>query len=275
MDNIFNKINKIISKKLEKGFKVKNSDYTGIMNYGIEIFVNNLFKISIILLISAVLKILTPVLIIALFYGILRLFSFGIHLKKSWTCFICSLVIYISGGFLITHINISTNIFLFLFLLCLGIYIRFAPSGYLEKPVGKEDYIKNKFIVIGILSLYFLIFIYSKNSLVNNAILFSIIIQAINIHPLTYKVLGQEFPKCVEQDKLNNIKKHSVLNKENFYSVLELFKKKEFQLMICTAFTVFFTNFAVTNAARPFTIPPWLEGTPKLPKAFARLINKD
>lgn len=68
MDNIFDKINKIISEKLEKGFKVKNSDYTGIMDYGIEIFVNNLFKISIIVLISAVLKILTPVLIIALFY---------------------------------------------------------------------------------------------------------------------------------------------------------------------------------------------------------------
>ena len=138
MKNTFSKINKFIFEKSKKGFKTENYEYIEIMQYGIECFTHNIFKIYITLLLAYMLKILVPVLTIALFYGLLRLFSFGIHLKKSETCFAWGLILYIGGGFLINCINLSTSLFTFLFLLCFIIYAQFGPSGLLKEQLEKK-----------------------------------------------------------------------------------------------------------------------------------------
>lgn len=274
MKNISNKIKKSISEKAKKGFKPENSnpEYIEIMDYGIECFTQNIFKIYITLLLATGFKILIPVLSIALFYGLLRAFSFGIHLKKSSTCFLWGLILYIGGGFLVTYINISTELFIFLFILCSGIYVSFAPSGSLQKPIGKKDYIKDKIIIIFILSVYLNIYLIFNNNFTNNIILFSMAAQAVNIHPYTYKIFKQAVPQLVEQHKIDCIKKYPILSKENFYEIKRLFKNKEFQLMFSVCLAIFFINLAVVNAGQVYTVAPWYHNEPKLPKTFKNLL---
>lgn len=72
--------------------------------------------------------------------------------------------------------------------------ILWAPADTPKKPlIRKKQRLICKIISIIIIILYGIIFTFNTNNLINNAIIYAIIIQSIFINPITYKITNTQF----------------------------------------------------------------------------------
>ena len=72
--------------------------------------------------------------------------------------------------------------------------ILWAPADTPKKPlIRKEQRRKCKILSIIIVLIYTLIFLINKNPIINNSIIYALIIQIIFINPLTYKLTKTQF----------------------------------------------------------------------------------
>ena len=174
-------------------FVSKYNKYTELdeikIKYGLEVLYTVVTKTTGILLISLFLKIFKEAIILMLFYGSLRIFSHGIHAKKSSHCWIVSILCYVAFPLLIKYYIIKKIFIICLWVLSFICFILWAPADTPKKPlVNKKKRILDKIATLLVAIILLIVIILSSNSLITNSIFFSLIMSIISINPITYKL---------------------------------------------------------------------------------------
>lgn len=178
--------------------KKYNSDVTDdeieIINYGLESIYLTFTKLFIILIISIILGITYKMLLILLFYNIIRFTAFGIHASKSIYCLLSSCLFLIGGVYLCEIIHISLFVKAVLCFICLMCVYFYAPADTHKRPLVNRNKRKIYKIISLINSAVFSILIVVYNeSIISNYLLFCMIVAVVMIHPFTYKVFNMPY----------------------------------------------------------------------------------
>lgn len=173
--------------------KNKKKKYTKeeieIILYGLESLYLVITKAVIIFLIAFLLGIGKEVILVLIFYNILRSQAFGIHASKSSYCLISSITLFIGGAILTKFITIPYYISLTLSIICNILIIIYAPADTHKRPLinkKKRKLFKYKSIIISILYLLTII-LFNKYKFVDYLII-GMINATIMILPITYKI---------------------------------------------------------------------------------------
>jgi len=176
----------------------KNSNYTeeklAEIKYGLSTLYINITKTIVIFTLAYFLGIIKELLLILLFYGFLRLTGFGLHAKKSWQCWIGSLFTFLLLPFLVKVLSINVYVRLIISFISIIYIAIYAPADTEKRPlIRKKRRIIYK-IICTITAIVLTIYsFYAKNTLIQNAIFFSLILECIMISPLTYKIFKLKY----------------------------------------------------------------------------------
>ena len=101
-------------KKSMDSVKKKYPDYSEEkleeIEYGLDAIYLNIPKTIIIFFLSIVLGIFKDMILLLLFYGILRTFAFGMHASKSLHCLVISTVMFIGGALICKYVNMNSYV---------------------------------------------------------------------------------------------------------------------------------------------------------------------
>lgn len=186
---IINKLMASIEKK-NKYDKVKLAE----IKYGLSTLYINITKTIVIFTLAYFLNIIKELLLILLFYGLLRLTGFGLHAKKSWQCWIGSLVTFLLLPYIVKTLTINFYIRLIISTLSVIFIFIYAPADTEKRPlIRKKRRILYK-IMCTLTSIGLVIYsLFTKNILIQNSIFFSLILECFMISPLTYKIFKLKY----------------------------------------------------------------------------------
>ena len=148
-------------------------------------------KTVLLMFIAKKIGLLKPLLIIFVFYGMIRNFSRGIHAKTPLGCWVVGTVNYLAMAYLSVVITVPKKVYDALYICCFCVYLKYAPSGTEVNPVYKDQVVTMKIISLLLVVVYYFIGTI-KTGLLRNIALLSLISQAIHIIPLTYKISNQK-----------------------------------------------------------------------------------
>ena len=164
------------------------------LKYGLEGMYGLVVKITVVIIISIICHTTAQTLMYLLFYIGIRTFSYGIHAKSNIACWITTILIYNIIPILCKNIIIP-NIFGYIVLgVALVSMILWSPADTPKKPlIRKENRKKCKILSIIVVLIYTIIFLTNQNTLINNALIYALLIQSIFINPITYKLTRTPF----------------------------------------------------------------------------------
>lgn len=188
---------KFIINKIMNSIKTKeNYDEEKLLEikYGLESLYITITKTIVYFTFAYLLGIFKELLLILLFYGTLRTTGFGLHTKKSWQCWITSGIIFMLLPFLVKTLTINLYIRIILSITSIIFIAIYAPADTEKRPlIRKNKRILYKIITtitaIGITVYSFI----TANVIIQNAIMFSLILECFMICPLTYKVFKLKY----------------------------------------------------------------------------------
>lgn len=163
------------------------------LEYGLEGIYLTVTKLLIIVIVSLLLNIFVEVLIILLFFNIIRFFGFGIHARKSYECLISSLILFVGIPLLFMNISLSEEVTFFICLACIFSYLLFAPADTVKRPLpNKKKRIIRKYLTV-LTGVIYTILIFIMDSYFVPLLLSSLVIQSIVVSPLTYVLFRQPY----------------------------------------------------------------------------------
>lgn len=160
------------------------------IKYGLEAIYLTTTKIIFIIILALFLRIIKEVLLVILFFNILRSTGFGLHAPKSWICWVLSTIFFIGGTYLCKILVLDKEILLATAILGLVLLTLYAPADTKKRPLikKKKRHIFKILTVIFTLTYIIIIFIFNNN-LINNILTFSIVLETLLILPISYKIL--------------------------------------------------------------------------------------
>lgn len=190
-----------LSNKITEYFKSNmiNADIEEIKNLklGIEIILINISKTSILILLAICLNIFWYAVIFIFSLSVIKRFSFGIHLS-SVACTTYGIIKFLLCIYISTNLNISILHKILIFCMSFFIFFKFAPSGTHNRPIGKLEYISLKYktlicsFILFIISIILHLLRYTFNLpniyIYSNIIILTLVIQVMDILPITYKI---------------------------------------------------------------------------------------
>ena len=188
--------NLVVNSIMNNITKYYNYDDTKLdeIKYGIESLYLTISKTIIILIGCIILKIVKPLLLLFIFYGIIRLTGFGVHAKKSWHCWVTSLLMFIGIPILISIISVNNNIIFITYLICMILMLKYAPADTEKRPlINKNKRALYKVLTLLITFIYLILSLILKNQIIINTLYLSIILETIQILPITYKLYGVRY----------------------------------------------------------------------------------
>lgn len=171
-----------------------------VIRYGLSSLYLNITKTIVIFLISYLLGYLKTLLLLMTLYSLLRLTVFGVHAKKSWHCWVGSLIIFIGLPYLCRLLIIDNKVRLALCSVSVVLLGFFAPADTEKRPLinqKRRHIYKYASVVSG--SLYTVLVFFVDNNTLANCLLFSLLLAVFVCLPLTYKLFGVSY---------NNYKKY-------------------------------------------------------------------
>ncbi|GKU26563.1 accessory gene regulator B family protein [Clostridium folliculivorans] len=193
--NIAMKINKVIQKDGIELQKVK---------LGIEIFLINISKFILILLISIKLHLVIETTIITIALGAIRSKAFGLHAKNSIVCTITSLMLYVIGGYASNLIQPTKYIIFCIFIIINIALYMYAPADTEYHPLMGQTLrqsLKKKAVITGMILMTLALI--STNYVITNLITLASIFEVLSILPITYKVLNRRYNNYEQYEKSN------------------------------------------------------------------------
>lgn len=185
---------------LERSLQLLNKEYNyqgddlDRVKYGLEVIYISITKMFVILLVSIIFKAFKETLLMIIFVNGLRTFAYGIHAKKSWHCYISSIICFVLSPMLFKFIEISIIQKILLSIICFISYVVFAPADTHKRPlINKEHRKKLKINALIVCSIYIAIIFISKNILINNMIILSMITEMFVINPIIYKIFDMPY----------------------------------------------------------------------------------
>lgn len=162
--------------------------------YGIEGLYRTVPKLIIILLLGILTGSSKEIIILILFFNVLRHVAFGVHAPNSYICFIISAGIFVGLSAITPLLRINKTVRLLIGAVCIISFIFYAPADTKKRPltnIKQRKKLKIFSIFFGI--IYILLSLIIKNNLIVNIILFSLIIESALILPATYKLFNQTY----------------------------------------------------------------------------------
>lgn len=174
------------------------------MRYGLEGFYLTITKSIIIFAIAILLHVFWEMILMLIFFNILRKSGFGLHASKSWICLTSSTAVFILLPFLAKYIVIPIYIKLVLSILAIALIYLYAPADTIKHPLIYADRRKkykytttiNCIILVAILLLV-------RNEVLSNLILFGIYNEIALILPITYKIFHLSYDNYKDYLKTN------------------------------------------------------------------------
>lgn len=185
---------------LERSLQLLNKEYNyqgddlDRVKYGLEVIYISITKMFVILLVSIIFKAFKETLLMIIFVNGLRTFAYGIHAKKSWHCYISSIICFVLSPMLFKYIEINTIQKILISIICFISYALFAPADTHKRPlINKEHRKKLKINTLIVCSIYIAIIFISKNTLINNMIILSMVTEVFVINPIIYKIFDMPY----------------------------------------------------------------------------------
>ena len=181
-------LNKCMNSVKEK-YPDYNQDKLDEIEYGLEAIYLTFTKVIVIFSIAYILGVLKELIIVLLFYNLLRTTAFGMHAKKSWHCYLISISVFVGGAMLCKYININVYVKLVLSSIAFICMILYAPADTYKRPLINSK--KRKIYKIGsiFISLVYIIFIFIfKDNVISNYLFMGLLAASMMIHPVTYRV---------------------------------------------------------------------------------------
>jgi len=164
------------------------------LKYGLEGLYSLVVKLTVVLFIALITKTITYILLYLLFYTGIRTFSYGWHAKSNMACWITTILIYNIIPILIKNLTIPNSIGYIILIISFISALLWAPADTPKKPlIRKKQRDKLKLLSTLVITIYTIIFIFNKNIIINNSLLYALSIQIVFINPLTYKLTKTQF----------------------------------------------------------------------------------
>jgi accessory gene regulator B len=189
-ERISGKITKAIAAELEDLSEEKLAE----IDYGIAAFIANSYKMVFIFILAILLNIFKYFLIAIISFGALRTFASGVHAKREWTCLPVSTSIFLGITYLGIIFDLNIYIINFVFILCFGAMLIYAPADTEERPIVSRRLRKKLKITscITILVLYAFA-LYSLGTKASSIITFAVLFESVLILPVTYRLAGSMY----------------------------------------------------------------------------------
>lgn len=164
------------------------------IRYGLEGIYLTITKTIFIFTVCYLLKIFKEMLLLLIFFNILRATGFGLHAKKSWMCWISSTIMFVLLPLLSKNIIIPYYIKLILGIISIFLIFLYAPADTEKRPlINKKKRIIWKAITTINCSILVVCSLIIKNQTINNLIVFGIYSEIVLILPLTYKIFNLKY----------------------------------------------------------------------------------
>ena len=170
----------------------KYNDYDDVkmdeLRYGLEGFYLTMTKMVVILTLAIYLNLVFEMLLMLIFFNILRTTAFGLHASKSWICLLSSSIIFIGCPIIAKTIVIPNAIKIILGIISIILIYIYAPADTHKHPLIYAD-IRKKLKIKSTIRCFILITIslVINNNSISNLILLGTYTEIILILPLTYK----------------------------------------------------------------------------------------
>lgn len=171
-----------------------SSDELDEIRYGLEGIYLTFTKAIFISVAAYFLGIFKEMIIMLLFFNILRTTAFGLHAKKSWMCWLSSSIIFLLLPYISRYIIIPFYLKIILGILAIILMFKYAPADTEKHPLVnlKKRKIWKIMSVIDC-SLMVLASLIIKNETINTLIFFAIYIQILLINPFIYKLFNLSY----------------------------------------------------------------------------------
>lgn len=170
--------------------------------YSLEAYYITITKSLIILPLAFFLGVFKEIIILLIFFNILREQAHGLHASKSSTCLISSSIMFIGAPILSKKLIIPFIVKIIIGICGIILMYKYAPADTIKAPIIKEkNRNKFKFISTIICIIYTFLYLIINNNTISNIIIFSIWIQIFLILPITYKIFHLSY---------NNYKNYSL-----------------------------------------------------------------
>jgi len=181
---------------IAKGTKTKkdSNEYLK-MKYSLAAIYINFFKISLILILAFLLRLVPQVVVSMLSYTALRLFAHGLHFQRTYICTLEGVIRYLGGSYLVLQVHIPIVMRTVLLALCLAAFIRYAPAGTEDRPIFENEkprFKRNALVSLSCIAMLSLgISFIPGLEWISNCLTFSAVCASVYILPITYKILQQ------------------------------------------------------------------------------------
>lgn len=164
------------------------------VKYGLEGLYLTITKMVLLTILVLLLNMFKEFILVVVFFNVIRYTGFGFHAEKSYQCLLFSTFNFIAIPFLLLHIQLSNFFVYTICAICIFYYLLFAPADTKKRPLSnKRKRIIRKIITVMIGFIYTLMIILLNNTYWTSIILSAMIIQAIIISPLIYRLFNQPY----------------------------------------------------------------------------------
>lgn len=177
-----------------KKYKNYSKDDIEKLEYGLEGIYLTLTKLVVIFLLAFLLNIVPELIVVLIFFNIIRFTGFGFHAQKSYQCLIFSIIWFLFVPLFFLKFQLPKFIYILICLLCVFSYLLFAPADTVKRPLlnSKKRKIR-KIITVSIGVVYSTIGIIYFNTWTSKLLISVLLIQSIIVNPLTYKIFKQPY----------------------------------------------------------------------------------
>lgn len=171
-----------------------NDEKMAEIKYGLIGLYLTITKTIVIFIVALFLNLFKELLILTIFYNIIRIPSFGMHASKSWICWIASSLMFLGGAYLCLILDISINIKVILSIIGTVLIFKNSPADTKKRPIiNSKRRMTYKIVSLIVALIFTILIIFLNNNLIVNCLLFSLIYQAIITAPTTYKIFNQPY----------------------------------------------------------------------------------
>lgn len=173
-----------------------------IFKYTLESIYSLITKTSVVILLSLMLKTFDITILIILMYSILRGLAFGIHASKNIYCWIVTLSVYSFGPLFIKYINLPILVINCIYIVSLLAIMLWAPSDTPSRPLLDKKKRKANKILATVFSLILISISFYINKInFYEIVSFVLLLEAICICPLTYKLFNVPYKNYLSYNK--------------------------------------------------------------------------
>lgn len=172
------------------------------VRYGIETLYITITKTIVIFFLAYLLNIFKELFLLVGFYSLLRITGHGLHAKKSWQCWVSSIISFLIIPFLSKVLVLDVYLKLVISLIMVLLIFIYAPADTEKKPIinKKKRIILKSVCTINAL-IYTIILIIYKDHMISNILLFAQVTQVILMLPITYRIFNLKYNNYKEYSK--------------------------------------------------------------------------